>query len=46
MIENKLGNKDKAIKYLKLTLETNPSFDLLQAEIAKETLTELESNAS
>lgn len=43
MIENKLGNKKEAIKYLKLSIETNPSFDLLQAEIAKQTLAVLES---
>ena len=43
MIENALGNRKEAIKYLKLSLETNPSFDLLQADIAKKTLGELES---
>lgn len=42
MIENALGNRPAAIKYLKLALETNPAFDLLQADIARETLRKLQ----
>ena len=42
MIENALGNKTEAIKYLKLSLKTNPSFDLLQSEVARKTLAQLE----
>ncbi len=43
MIENALGNRKEAVKYLKLSLATNPSFDLLQADIAKDVLAKLES---
>jgi tetratricopeptide (TPR) repeat protein len=43
MIEKALGNKGNAIKYLKLSFATNPSFDLLQSEIAKTNLAQLES---
>lgn len=42
MIENALGNKAEAIKYLKLALATNPSFDLLQSDVAKKALVQLE----
>lgn len=42
MIENALGNR-AAAEYLQLALATNSSFDLLQTEIAKDTLAELES---
>lgn len=41
MIEKELGNKSEAVKLLKKALETNPKFDLLQAEIAQKTLQEL-----
>jgi len=41
MIEKELGNKSEAVKFLKKALETNPKFDLLQAEIAQKTLQEL-----
>lgn len=41
MIENALGNKKDAAKYLRLALETNPSFDLLQADLAREALRKL-----
>lgn len=41
MIENALGNKKEAGKFLKLALETNPAFDLLQAEKARAVLNEL-----
>lgn len=41
MIENAMGNKAEAMRLLKLALDTNPSFDLLQADIARETLKSL-----
>lgn len=41
MIENALGNKKEAAKFLKLALETNPAFDLLQAEKARAVLNDL-----
>lgn len=41
MIEKELGNKTEAVKLLKKVLETNPKFDILQAEIAQKTLQEL-----
>ena len=46
MIENALGNRQEAVKYLKLSLATNPSFDLLQTEIAQAALAKLESKKS
>lgn len=41
MIEKELGNKSEAAKLLKKALETNPKFDLIQAEIAQKILQEL-----
>lgn len=41
MIENRLGNKAKAEELLKKALDTSPEFDVLQAEIARQTLQEL-----
>lgn len=41
MIENALGNKPGAVRYFKLALETNPAFDLIHAETAKDLLAEL-----
>jgi tetratricopeptide (TPR) repeat protein len=41
MIEAALGNRRAAAENLKLALQTNPAFDLLQAEVAKKTLDEL-----
>lgn len=41
MIEKELGNKTEAAKLLKKALETNPKFDLIQAEIAQKILQEL-----
>lgn len=41
MIEKELGNKKAAADYLNKALQTNPSFDLLQAERAKTALAEL-----
>jgi len=38
MIEQGLGNRRAAVKYLRLALKTNPSFDILQAETARKTL--------
>jgi tetratricopeptide (TPR) repeat protein len=43
MIENALGNKQEAVKNLELALATNPAFDLIQADIARETLKKLRS---
>lgn len=40
MIEKGLGNKKAAADFLKKALETNPSFDVLQAEKAKTALQE------
>lgn len=41
MIEKGLGNKKAARDYLQKALQTNPSFDVLQAENAKQALEEL-----
>ena len=41
MIEKQLGNKKAAIDHLQKALQTNPSFDVLQAERAKTALQEL-----
>ena len=41
MIEKGLGDKGSAKQYLNLALQTNPAFDLLQAENAKIALREL-----
>lgn len=38
MIENALGNRTEAKRLLKLSLDTNPSFDLIQADVARKTL--------
>ncbi|HXG86299.1 MAG TPA: tetratricopeptide repeat protein, partial [Pyrinomonadaceae bacterium] len=38
MIEQALGNRRDAVKYLQLALEINPLFDILQADVAKQTL--------
>jgi len=38
MIYNALGDHRNAVKYLKLALETNASFDPLQAVVARRTL--------
>lgn len=38
MIYNALGDHRNGAKYLKLALEINPSFDVLQAEVARRTL--------
>lgn len=40
MIANALGNRKEAVRYLQLALKTNPAFDVLQAEKAKEVLYE------
>lgn len=45
MIEKALGNKKAAADFLKKALETNPAFDFLQAEKARQALTELNRNA-
>jgi tetratricopeptide (TPR) repeat protein len=41
MIEKALGNAKEAKRFLKLALDTNPAFDILQAEVAKISLKEL-----
>lgn len=41
MIEKELGNKKEAARLLQTALKLNPSFDLLQAENAKNSLKEL-----
>jgi tetratricopeptide (TPR) repeat protein len=41
MIENSLGNRSEAKKLLQTALDTNPSFDLFQADVARKTLSEL-----
>lgn len=41
MIENALGNRTEAVKYLKLALKTQSSFDLVQAPVARRTLDRL-----
>ena len=38
MIEQALGNRRNAVKYLQFALKINPSFDILQAEAARQTL--------
>ena len=41
MIYAKLGDRPSAIKHLSRALEINPSFDLLQADVARRTLEEM-----
>lgn len=41
VIERGLDNKKEAAKLLRLAIETNPDFDVLQAENAKKVLLEL-----
>ena len=38
MIEQALGNRRDAAKHLQLALKINPSFDILQADVARQTL--------
>jgi len=38
MIQHALGNNHEATRHLQLALEINPSFDVLQAEVARGTL--------
>ena len=45
MIEAALGNRRAAAENLKLALQTNPAFDLLQAELAKKALDDLSKNS-
>ncbi|MGI8470113.1 MAG: tetratricopeptide repeat protein [Pyrinomonadaceae bacterium] len=42
MIEKALGNKKEAKQFLQKALQTNPAFDLLQADVAKSALQELQ----
>ncbi len=41
LIENGLGNKKEAVRNLELAISINPSFDLIQAPIARNVLLEL-----
>lgn len=41
MIEQGLGNKQEAVRFLETALKTNPAFDILQAENARKVLAEL-----
>jgi tetratricopeptide (TPR) repeat protein len=41
MIHAARGDRQNAAKYLKLALEINPAFDLLQAEVARRTLAQI-----
>ncbi|HXG85266.1 MAG TPA: tetratricopeptide repeat protein, partial [Pyrinomonadaceae bacterium] len=41
MIEQALGNRPDAIKHLRLALEINPLFDILQADVARQTLRDM-----
>ena len=45
MIAQRLGKTEQAIQWLEQTLATNPHFHILQAEVARATLTELRSSA-
>lgn len=38
MIENKIGDRQNALKNLKMSLQINPTFDLLQAAAAREAI--------
>lgn len=38
MIYHALGDRQRAARHLKLALEINPNFDMLQSEVARETL--------
>ncbi len=46
MIYNELGERQNATRYLNLALATNPTFDVLQAELAKKSLDALKSSRS
>jgi len=41
MIQNSLGNRYEAAKYLEMALQINPAFDVLQSDTAQQTLKEL-----
>ena len=45
MIAHGLGDIERAQQYLRQALETNPYFSLLQAEKARQTLTEMQRTA-
>ncbi|MBC7912407.1 MAG: tetratricopeptide repeat protein [Pyrinomonadaceae bacterium] len=38
MIAHAMGEEQRAVRYLKLALEVNPSFDVIHADIARQTL--------
>ncbi|MEP6741097.1 MAG: tetratricopeptide repeat protein [bacterium] len=44
MIYNELGDRQSAIRYLNLALQTNSNFDVMQAELAKKSLAALKSD--
>ncbi len=46
MIEQALGNRPDAVKFLRRALEINPAFDVLQADAAKQTLRALNAGDS
>ena len=46
MIYNEIGDRAKARKFLELALATNPAFDLVQADIARQTLQSLTGGVS
>ncbi|HVF27467.1 MAG TPA: tetratricopeptide repeat protein, partial [Pyrinomonadaceae bacterium] len=41
MIANALGDRRNATKYLEQAVKINPSFDVLQSDVARETLTKI-----
>ena len=45
MIFHRLGDTDEAMHYLERALATNPHFHLLQADVARATLKELQSSS-
>src|SRR6185436_8872252 len=46
LIYDALGDQRRASRYLKLALNVDPSFDLLQAAVAKQKLDELNNSSS
>ena len=46
MIYYKLGNMAKAKEYLNQALSTNPHFHIINSEVARNTLSEIENKSS
>jgi len=46
MIYDALGDRGRATKFLKLALDTDPSFDILHADVARQRIAQLETVAS